>query len=88
MKLPKDAIITEPIFNEVEEEKVGNIFLATGVKKDVYHKVIYTGENVKHLQDKIIRPKESMGEKLDIDFKTYVYFTSGEHSYFYIDDKG
>ena len=86
MILPKEAIITKEIKVEVEEKKFGNIILATEVVEDKFHQVIYTGEEVKHLQDKIIRVKENMGEKLDIDFKEYLYFPYGESSYYYIKD--
>ncbi len=86
MILPKEAIITKEIKVEVEEKKFGNIILATEVVEDKFHQVIHTGEDVKHLQDKIIRVKENMGEKLDIDFKEYLYFPYGESSYYYIKD--
>ena len=86
MILPKEAIITKEIKVETEEKKFGNIILATEVVEDKFHQVIYTGEDVKHLQDKIIRVKENMGEKLDIDFKEYLYFPYGESSYYYIKD--
>ena len=86
MILPKEAIITKEIKVKVEEKKFGNIILATEVVEDKFHQVIYTGEDVKHLQDKIIRVKENMGEKLDIDFKEYLYFPYGESSYYYIKD--
>ena len=86
MILPKEAIITKEIKVEVEERKFGNIILATEVVEDKFHQVIYTGEEVKHQQDKIIRVKENMGEKLDIDFKEYLYFPYGESSYYYIKD--
>ena len=86
MILPKEAIITQEVKVEQEEKKFGNIILATEVVEDKFHQVIYTGEEVKHLQDKIIRVKENMGEKLDIDFKEYLYFPYGESSYYYIKD--
>ena len=86
MILPKEAIITQEVKAEQEEKKVGNIILAMEVVEDKFHKVIYTGENVKNLQDKVIRVKENMGEKLDIDFKEYMYFPYGESSYYYIKD--
>ena len=86
MILPKEAIITKEIKVKVEEKKFGNIILATEVVEDKFHQVTYTGEDVKHLQDKIIRVKENMGEKLDIDFKEYLYFPYGESSYYYIKD--
>ena len=86
MILPKEAIITKEIKVETEEKKFGNIILATEVVEDKFHQVIHTGEDVKYLQDKIIRVKENMGEKLDIDFKEYLYFPYGESSYYYIKD--
>ena len=86
MILPKEAIITQEVKVEQEEKKVGNIILAMEVVEDKFHQVIHTGEDVKHLQDKIIRVKENMGEKLDIDFKEYLYFPYGESSYYYIKD--
>ena len=86
MILPKEAIITQEIKVETEEKKIGSIILAAEVVEDKFHQVMYTGEDVKHLQDKIIRVKENMGEKLDIDFKEYLYFPYGESSYYYIKD--
>lgn len=86
MILPKEAIITQEIKIEQEERKVGNIILAMEVVEDKFHKVIYTGQDVEHLKDKIIRVKENMGEKLDINFKEYLYFPYGESSYYYIKD--
>ena len=86
MILPKEAIITQEIKIEQEEKKFGNIILAMEVVEDKFHKVLYTGEDVKYLQDKVIRVKENMGEKLDIDFKEYMYFPYGESSYYYIKD--
>ena len=59
MILPKEAIITQEVKVEQEEKKVGNIILAMEVVEDKFHKVIYTGENVKNLQDKVIRVKEN-----------------------------
>lgn len=86
MILPKEAIITQEIKVETEEKKIGSIILAAEVVEDKFHQVMYTGEDVKHLQDKIIRVKENMGEKLDIDFKEHMFFPYGESSYYYIKD--
>ena len=84
MILQADAIITKEVNIPKEEKKIGSILLADDIDSDIYHQVMFTGENVKHLQDKILRVKLNLGEMLDIDFVPYAYFSYGPSSYFYI----
>ena len=86
MILQPDAIITKEVKIPREEKKIGSILLADDIDSDIYHQVIFTGENVKDLQDRILRVKLNLGEMLDIDFVPYAYFSYGPSAYFYIKD--
>lgn len=85
IELTKEAILVKAIQEEKKETVLASgLILSSDTKKDIYHEVVSIGPEVKDIQvGDILRVKESYGEKLDINFQEYLYFSHADTCYFY-----
>lgn len=85
IQLSKEGVLVKEVKDGKQETILASgLILSTETEKDIYHEVVAVGFEVKDIQvGDILRVKESYGEKLDINFQEYLYFSHADTCYFY-----
>jgi len=85
IELTKEAILVKEVKDGKQETILASgLILSTETEKDIYHKVVAIGSEVKNINiGDILRVKESFAEKLSINFQEYLYFSHADTCYFY-----
>ena len=84
--LPAEAILVKEQKVELKEEITTNgIIVNIGVNRDVLHKVVAIGIDVKTLKvGDIIKIKDTFAEDIKIGKEDFKFFSHGDSSYYYI----
>ena len=83
IKLHPEAILVR---KELSNKEMRNVVLLS-IKENYEYRVVNIGSEVKLLKvGDIIKPKEILAEKIEIDGRDFLYFSHGDSSFYYIQE--